>query len=206
MDDPEDADTDENGSGTTAEGGDGTDDGTNVTVTDAGETEPAPPKWEKPDVEDIPEFETGGQPATGGKSATGGHTDGPTEEPADPTAGKPNEARSPGASRLDEHSTEAYVAAIELCARLPEDLRLPAEAADLVPVAFEAELEQNIQSFAATEFDNQTPHVEALEFVEAEGDVWLKLRLGVPDEVFGDLKHQTDALREYALEELDQLF
>lgn len=167
-------------------------DDSNVTVTEAGETEPAEPSWEKPDVDDIPEFETGGGPPMG--------TDG------NPTAGKPNEARTPSTSRLGEHSTEAYVAAMEMCARLPEDIRLPAEAADLVPVAFEAELERNIQAFASAEFGNPTPHVEDLEFFETDGDVWLKFRLGAPTETFLDLSNRTDELREYALQELDSLF
>lgn len=163
-------------------------------MTDAGEAEPVEPKWEKPDVDDIPEFETGGGPAMG-----------PGAE-SDPTAGKPNDARAPGATRVDEHATEAYVAAMELCAKLPDDIRLPEEAADLVPVAFEAELEQNIQAFAAAEFENPMPHVEVLEFFEVDDDVWLKFRLGAPVETFEDLSNRTDELREYALQELDSLF
>jgi hypothetical protein len=173
-----------------------------VTTADAGETEPAEPTWEKPDVDDIPEFEIGGRPATGGEANAATAPDG---EP-DPTAGRPNDARTPASSRLDEGATDAYVAALELCARLPDDVRLPDEAADLVPVAFEAELERNIQAFAASEFDNPTPHVEAMEFFEAEGDVWLKFRLGAPAETFDDLADRTGELRRYALQELDSLF
>lgn len=191
MSDPDGADDDDSGPNDQAEGAE-----SNVTVTDAGESEPAQPKWEKPDVDDIPEFETGGGPAMGGGTA-------PESEPA---AGKPNDARAPGSTRIDEHATEAYVAAMELCARLPDDLSLPDEAADLVPVAFEAELERNIQAFAAAEFDNPMPHVEVLEFFEADGDVWLKLRLGAPAGTFEALSDRTDELREYALQELDSLF
>lgn len=170
-------------------------DDSNVTVTDAGTAEPAEPNWEKPDIDDIPEFETGG-----GKVVDNATTD-------ESTAGKPNEARTPSSSsRLDEHATEAYIASMELCAKLPEEVRLPDEAADLVPVAFEAELERNIQAFASAEFDNPAPHVEDLEFFEVDGDVWLKFRLGAPAETFQDLANRTGELREYALQELDSLF
>lgn len=185
--DPSDPTSDDDGSAV---------DDSTVTVTDAGVTEPAEPKWEKPDLDDVPEFETGGGPAMG--------TAGGTE--TDPTAGKPNDARTPSTSRLDDRSTEAYLAAMELCAKLPEDVKLPDEAADLVPVAFEAELERDIQAFASAEFDDPTPHVEALEFFEADGDVWLKFRIGVPAETFVDLSNRTGELREYALQELDSLF
>lgn len=191
MADPEESDS----SGSTPDDETSGVEDSNVTVADAGETEPAEPHWEKPDVDDIPEFETGGGPAMGGAGTS-----------EDPTAGRPNEARTPSSSRLDEHATDAFVASIELCARLPEDVRLPAEAADLVPVAFEAELERNIQAFASAEFDNPTPHVESLEFFEADGDVWLKFRLGAPTETFQDLPNRTGELREYALQELDSLF
>ncbi len=194
MSDPDRADSDE--SAPEDDGSGGTAEESNVTVSEAGETEPAQPKWEKPDVDDIPEFETGGGPAVGHSA----------DAKSDPTAGKPNEARTPSSSRLDEHPTEAYVAAMELCAKLPDDVRLPDEAADLVPVAFEAELEQNIQAFAAAEFDNPSPHVEALEFFEVDDDIWLKFRLGAPTETFGDLSNRTYELREYALQELDSLF
>lgn len=189
MADPEEGDSSDPAPDDEASGADDS----NVTVTDAGESEPAEPSWEKPDIDDIPEFETGGGAAMGGPSE-------------DPTAGRPNEARTPSASRLGEHATEAYVVSMELCARLPEDVRLPEEAADLVPVAFEAELERNIQAFASAEFDNPTPHVEGLEFFEADGDVWLKFRVGAPAETFGDLPNRTGELREYALQELDSLF
>jgi len=163
---------------------------TNVDVSDAGTVEPKDPTWEKPSMDDIPEFETGGR--------------GPSYEmQSDVTAGKPNDARTPDSTRLGGTDTDAYISALELCARLPDELRLPKQAADIVPAAFEAELEQEIQAFAATEFDNPTPHVETLCFVEADGDIWLKLRLGAPVETFDQLADRTVELREYALEELD---
>jgi hypothetical protein len=161
-----------------------------VDVSDAGTVEPKDPKWEKPSVDDIPDFETGGRTP-------------PHETHPDVTAGRPNDARTPSSTRLGGTDTEAYVSALELCARLPDELRLPEEAADIVPTAFEAELEQEIQAFAATEFDNPTPHVETLSFIEADGDIWLKLRLGAPVETFDELADRTVELREYALEELD---
>ena len=167
-----------------------TQDEANVEVSDAGTVEPSDPRWEKPSVDDIPEFETGGR-------------DPARDAPADPTAGRPNDARTPATTRLGGTDSEAYIAALELCARLPETLRLPDEAADLVPTAFEAELEQEIQSFASAEFDNATPHVETLEFVEADGEIWLRLRIGAPTETFARLADRTVELREYALEELD---
>jgi hypothetical protein len=161
-----------------------------VEVSDPGTVEPSDPRWEKPSLDDIPEFETGGRDPARGASA-------------DVTAGRPNDARTPASTRLDGTESEAYIAALELCARLPAELRLPEEAADLVPTAFEAELEQEIQAFASSEFDNPTPHVETLEFVEADDEIWLKLRIGAPSEAFARLEDRTVELREYALEELD---
>lgn len=174
----------------------------NVEVTDAGASEPADPKWEKPDLDDIPEFETGvDEPmARHAGESTHGEERGGRE---DPTAGRPNTARSPGDSRIKREGTEGYVAALELCARLPEDVRLPAEAADLVPAAVEAELENDIQSFAAAEFDNPSPHVDALDFVERDGEIWLRLRLGVPPGAFDDL--DPEEIRNHALQELEGL-
>ncbi|MCQ4334730.1 hypothetical protein KM295_14835 [Natronomonas sp. F2-12] len=163
-----------------------------VEVTKDGAVDPKEPQWQKPSIDDIPEFETGGNdPTSAGDS--------------DPTAGKPNEARTPSTTRFEDAESEAYLAAIELCARLPDDLRLPEEAADLVPAAFEAELEQEIQAFAIAEFDNPTPHVEVLEFTDIDGDIWLKIRMGVPIETFDSLEENMIELREYALEELDAL-
>lgn len=190
-----------------------------VDVMDAGEAEPADPKWEPPDVDDIPEFEVradqpvvepggdagevAGEPAgergaAGGGSATDA-TPGGTGE--DPTAGMPNDARAPGATTVSSQGTEAFVAALELCARLPEDVALPEEAADLVPAAVEAELEQDIQSFAAAEFDNQRPHVDTLDFEERDGDIWLRIRMGIPSGDFEDL--DPERLRTFALQELE---
>jgi hypothetical protein len=163
-----------------------------VEVTKDGTVDPKEPQWQKPSVDDIPEFETGGREPT-------------PAEGADPTAGKPNEARTPSTTRFEGEGSEAYLAAVELCARLPDDIRLPQEAADLVPAAFEAELEQEIQAFAVSEFDNPTPHVEVLEFTDVDGEIWLKIRMGVPTETFDSLEGSMVELREYALEELDTL-
>jgi hypothetical protein len=175
-----------------------------VEVTEAGEAEPADPKWEKPDPDDIPEFETGAEEPLerpsgdgAGVEASGGKT---TESP---TEGMPNDARSPGDSRIRREGTEGYVAAVELCARLPEDIRLPEQAADLVPAAIEAELEQDVQAFTAAEFDDHSPTVDVLEFVERDGELWLRLRLGVPERGIADL--DPEAVRAHALEELDGL-
>lgn len=203
------------------DGSDGS--GENVEVMSAGEAEPAEPKWEKPeieDVEDIPEVEgpktrpadwNDADAPTAGKS--GGATDGVSAEPAagsspptggqadDSTAGMPNTARSPGQSRVKEGSADGYVVALELCARLPEDVRLPEEAADLVPVALEAELEQNVAQFAGEQFDNSSPHVDTLKFVDVEGDIWLRIRLGIPPGSFTDL--DPDEVREHALTKLE---
>ena len=195
------------------------DGGSNVEVMDAGEAEPADPEWEPPDVDDIPEFEvTAERPsvesgagdagaAGGGAGAPGGGTGiaggGPATDAGggDPTAGMPNDARAPGATAVSAEGTEAYVAALELCARLPDDVALPAEAADLVPAAVEAELEQDIQGFAAAEFDNPRPHVDALDFEERAGDIWLRIRMGVPRGDFEDL--DPERLRTFALQELE---
>ena len=188
------------------------DGGSNVEVMDAGEAEPAEPEWEPPDVDDIPEFEvTAEQPsvesgggdagAAGGGTGTAGGSPATDAGGGDPTAGMPNDARAPGATAVSAEGTEAYVAALELCARLPDDVALPEEAADLVPAAVEAELEQDIQGFAAAEFDNPRPHVDALDFEERAGDVWLRIRIGIPRGDFEDL--DPERLRTFALQELE---
>lgn len=186
-------------------------DRSNVEVSEGGSSDPVDPKWEKPDPEEIPEFEvradepmTQGGKTTADPAADADSTDREHErgqESADPTEGMPNTARSPGDSRIKREGTEGYVAALELTARLPDDVRLPEEAADLVPAAVEAELEQDIQSFAAAEFENQSPHVDVLEFVDRDGEVWLRLRLGIPAEAFGDL--DPEEIRAHALQELE---
>lgn len=197
-------------------------DRSNVDVMDAGEAQPKDPKWEPPDVDDIPEFEVradqpvvepggdagevAGEPVDDGGGAAGGGPAigaGASGTGNDPTAGMPNDARAPGATAVSSQGTEAFVAALELCARLPEDVALPEEAADLVPAAVEAELEQDIQSFAAAEFDNPRPHVDTLDFEERDGDVWLRIRIGLPSDDFEDL--DTERLRTFALQELESV-
>lgn len=174
----------------------------NVEVTEPGETEPADPRWGEFDPEDIPEFEIrADEPTSAGGRAAGETAD---ESIDDPTAGMPNRARSPGQSRIKEEGTEGFVAAVELCARLPEDVRLPKEAEDLVPVAVEAELEEDIRAFAAAEFDTASPHVETLSFVEVDDEIWLRIRLGIPPEAFADL--DPEAIRNHALQQLEGLF
>lgn len=174
----------------------------NVEVTEPGETEPADPRWGEFDPEDIPEFEIrADEPTSAGGRAAGETAD---ESIDDPTAGMPNRARSPGQSRIKEEGTEGFVAAVELCARLPEDVRLPKEAEDLVPVAVEAELEEDIRAFAAAEFDTASPHVETLSFVEVDDEIWLRIRLGIPPEAFADL--DPEEIRNHALQQLEGLF
>lgn len=178
----------------------------NVEVMDAGEAEPADPMWEAPDIDDIPEFEVradepvveSGGAGTGGGSPSNSSTGDSAEEP---TAGMPHDARAPGATTVSSQGTEAYVAALELCARLPDDVALPDEAADLVPAAVEAELEQDIQSFAAAEFDNAQPHVDTLSFEKIDDGIWLRIRIGLPAEGFDDL--DPEELRSFALQELE---
>lgn len=165
-----------------------------VEVSEAGESTPKDPKWEKPDVDDIPEFQLRQDEPPRTKTPS-------TDESEDPTEGMPNEARSPGASRIKSEGTDGFVAALELAARLPDDVRLPDQAADLVPAAVEAELEQDIQSFAASEFDNPAPHVDELAFVERDGEIWLRLRLGIPHDAFVDLN--PEEIRSHALQELE---
>lgn len=208
------------------EGGGGRDDEdtadvnrSNVEVTEAGETSPADPKWEKPDPDDLPEFElradepaATGSPESeqaggrGGVEHIGDEGSGQSsrDQSGDPTAGMPNAARSPGETRIKEGGAEGYVVAVEICARLPDDVRLPEEAADLVPAAVEAELEQSVQGFAAAEFDNDSPHVDTLSFVERDGEVWFQLRLGVPPGAFSDL--DPGEIRAHALQQLEGMF
>ena len=181
-------------------------DRSNVDVMDAGEAEPADPKWREPDIDDIPEFEVRAEePVVGSETTDTGEA--PDEAAGtdisreSPTADMPNEARAPGATTVSSEGTEAYVAALELCARLPGDVALPEEAADLVPAAVEAELEQDIQSFAAAEFDNPRPHVDALSFEKRDGEVWLRIRIGLPAEGFDEF--DPEQLRSFALQELE---
>lgn len=177
----------------------------NVEVAEPGEVDPADPKWEPPDMDDVPEFEVrADEPVVRDEaesSPAGGKTAGPGGEAEDPTAGRPNTARSPGATRVSTEGAESYVVAMEICARLPESVRLPPEAADLVPAAVEAELEQDIEAFAASEFGAQTPTVDTLDFREVDGDIWMRLRIGVPPDAFADL--DPEVLRRHALQELE---
>lgn len=189
------ADDDDEGSGSDVEW-------SNVEVTESGEAEPADPKWEEFDPEDIPEFEIRADEPTNVGNRTAGET--PDEPTDDPTAGMPNRARSPNQSRIKKEGTEGFVAALELCARLPADVRLPEEAADLVPAAVEAELEEDIRAFAAAEFNTASPHVETLSFVEVNDEIWLRIRLGIPPEAFADL--DPEEIRNHALQQLDGLF
>ena len=184
-------------------------DASNVEVTEAGEAEPAEPKWDRVDPDDIPEFEIrADQPAGVGGSA--GNASADERKPmaddgaTDPTAGRPNTARSPDQSRIKRGGTEGYIVALELCARLPDDVRLPEEAADLVPAAVEAELEEDIQAFAAAEFETTSPSVETLSFVEVDDKIWMRLRLGISPEAFADL--DPEEIREHALQQLEGLF
>jgi hypothetical protein len=195
-----------------------------VEITEPGEAEPVDPKWDPPDienVEDIPEVtgpktrsaessradsRTGkedGAPS-GGQATADADVSGNQEQSSDPTAGMPNTARSPAQSRLKEGGADGYIVALELCARLPEDIRLPEEAADLVPVALEAELEENVRQFAGDQFDNPSPHLETLDFVDTNDEIWLRLRLGISPEAFDDL--DPDEIREHALQELEGMF
>lgn len=200
----------------------------NVEMMDADEAKPAEPKWEKPDIEnvdDIPEVEgpktrpadrsdtdapSGGKSGgidgempdgtPGGISAEGTAPSGGVDD-ENPTAGMPNTARSPGQTRLKEGSADGYVVALELCAKLPDNIRLPEEAADLVPVALEAELEQSVQQFAGEQFENPSPHVETLDFVEVDEEIWFRLRLGISPEAFVDLDPQE--VQDFALQKIE---
>lgn len=181
----------------------------NVEITDAGEAEPVEPKWEEPNIDDIPEFEVrADEPVVSGGTGIGDESADPgaVEESSgddadDPTAGMPNTARAPGATRISSEGTEAYIVAMEMCAQLPNDVRLPEEAAELVPTAVEAELEQDVQQFAASEFGSERPHVDTLTFEDVEGEIWLRLRIGLPVEGFADI--DPEEIRSYALEQLE---
>lgn len=214
----EDPDTEGDDDGTDEEPGDDSAGASNVEVVDAGEAEPAEPKWEPPDLDDIPDFEVradepvvqgGSEPAMDQRTDAAETPDAalgtnPDATSSDPTAGMPHDARAPGATGVSTEGTEAYLAAIELCARLADDIRLPEEAADLVPAAVEAELEQDVQSFAATEFDNPRPVVDTLAFEEVDDEIWLRLRIGLPREGFEDL--DPEAIRTHALQRLEGVF
>lgn len=185
-------------------------DASNVDVAEPGEAEPAEPRWERIDPDDIPEFEIHADQPVGvdgsADDADGNDRDATTtnDQATDPTAGRPNTARSPGQSRIKQGGTEGYIVALEICARLPDDVRLPDEAADLVPVAVEAELEEDIRAFAAAEFETARPSVETLSFDEADDEIWMRLRLGISPDAFADL--DPDEIREHALQRLEGLF
>ncbi|WP_306052122.1 hypothetical protein [Natronococcus wangiae] len=169
-----------------------------VDVVESGEAEPAEPRWERIDPDDIPEFEIrADEPVVSGSTGDSSVAD----DEADPAAGRPNAARSPGQSRIKREGTEGYVAALEICARLPDDVRLPEEAAEVVPAAVEAELEEDIRAFALAEFGTDAPSVETLSFDEVDGEIWMRLRLGITPEAFTDL--DPDEIRTHALQELE---
>lgn len=203
------------GSGNDGDGADRADEESSedsTRVRDPGTAEPDEETWDPPDIDDIPEFEVRAEtPVTADTEQPDSDTvdvsaseGGPPDGPTDPTAGMPNDAQAPGATAVTSQETEAYIAALEICTRLPEEVRLPEEAADLVPAAVEAELEQDIQSFAAAEFDNARPHVDVLSFDEVDEDIWLRIRIGLPAEAFREL--EPDALRSYALQRLEGVF
>lgn len=198
-----DGETDETGESEETTEATGVDaDGSNVEVTAAGDAEPAEPRWEEFDPEDIPEFEIRAEQPAGVGGTPGGA--GANDQSADPTAGRPNSARSPGQSRIKQGGADGYIVAFELCARLPDDIRLPKEAADLVPTAVEAELEEDIRTFAAAEFETASPSVETLSFVDVDDELWMRLRLGISPEAFADL--DPEEIREHALQQLEGLF
>ncbi|MFC4439114.1 MULTISPECIES: hypothetical protein [Natrialbaceae] len=182
-----------------------------VDVTDAGEAEPAEPRWDRIDPDEIPEFEIRAEEPVGFGGATDAAdpddqvgTPGANDRNADPTAGRPNTARTPGQSRIKQGGTEGYLVALEICARLPDDIRLPDEAADLVPTAVEAELEEDIRAFAVAEFGTDSPSVETLSFDEVDDEIWMRLRLGIAPAAFADL--DPDEIRTHALQKLEGLF
>lgn len=121
-------------------------------------------------------------------------------------AGRPNVARGPEAPGPQGEPVEAYVGAIELFARLPEDVRLPDEAEDVVPVVVEASLRRRITEYVALEFDADEPQVSRIGFEEVEGEgVWMKMRLGAEADALEDLAGNLDGLRRAALEQLEAL-
>lgn len=129
------------------------------------------------------------------------------DEPADATQpDKPNTARGPETVDVDGESTEAYIVALEMCARLPDDVRLPEEAADVVPVVVEASLRRRIEEFVAEEFGADEPRVDTLAFEESGDGIWMKLRVGIAPEHFADLAGHLDVVRRVAIQELDALF
>ena len=75
----------------------------------------------------------------------------------------------------------------------------------MVPTAFEAEIEQELQKYAIAQFGNPTPHVETIAFDAVDGEVWMRIRMGIPPAMFDAFTEYRDAFADYALDELDEL-
>lgn len=138
---------------------------------------------------------------SGGKAVPGG-----PDEPDATEVGRPNVARGPSTIADEGWETDALIVAVEMVAQLPEDVRLPEEASDLVPVVVEASLREKIENYVAIEFQANDPQISTLEFQETDEGLWMKLRLGVPHEHFEDLSGHVDELRAAALDSIETIF
>lgn len=127
-------------------------------------------------------------------------------EPDATEAGRPNTARGPSTIEEEGWQTDALIVALEMVAQLPDDVRLPDEAADLVPVVVEASLREKIENYVAMEFQANDPQIAVLDFEETEEGIFMKLRLGVPHEHFDELAGHVEELRAAALDRIETIF
>lgn len=171
---------------------------------DSGLGDPRDPEWEKPSLEEVEqqldEVEEVLEEAEEDRRKQADLVQ--IEDATDPD--RPNVAKGP--ETVDAVEDEAYIVAIEMCMRLPDDIRLPEEAAETVPVVVEASLRRRVEAFVGEEFGTDDPRVDRLEFEETGDGIWVKLRVGVDPEAFDDLAANLDRVRRVALQSLQARF
>lgn len=136
-----------------------------------------------------------------GEAIPGGPAEPDATEPA-----RPNVARGPSTIEDEGWETDALIVALEMVARLPDDVRLPDSAAELVPVVVEASLREKIENYVAMEFQANDPQIAVLDFEETEEGIWMKLRLGIPHEHFEEIAGHADEIRAAALDRIETIF
>lgn len=179
----------------------------------AADDEPVPAKLSREEVEasldeieGLPETAEGTGtiahgPGSLGGGAAGGRPGGGATEP-----GMPNTARAPGTLEPEGWGSDAYLVAIEMVARLPDEVLLPEAAADTVPVVVEASIRQRVEKYVGMEFQEANPTVSVLGFEETEEGVWMKLRVGISPERFDQLSGHLDEIRAGALDRIETIF
>lgn len=155
------------------------------------------------EIEDLPDTAEGTGTIAHGPGSLGAAGGGPGDA-TDP--GMPNVARGPDTLEPDGWGSNAYLVAIEMVARLPDDVLLPEAAADTVPVVVEASIRQRVEKYVGMEFQDAKPQVSVLGFEETEEGVWMKLRVGIPPERFDAIGGHLDEIRAGALDTIETIF